>query len=378
MLIDSSDVKRIPIADPAMDMAEDLDAFKSILERVLTSGLLVLGPEVSLLERELGELIAPGRRVVSCASGTDALTLAIRVLDLPEGTRVGIAPNAGFYATIAALHCNLLPLFMDVDLESGSSTLSSVQAAISEGARAIIVTHLYGLINPNVVAIAQLCKEQGVYLIEDCSQSFGAKLASGVAGSFGDLSTFSFYPSKNLGALGDGGAVSTASPKFESKLRSLRQYGWGKKYHVELAGGLNSRLDELQAGFLRHTLQSLESRNARRSEIAASYLESVQENSNLIPPTAGDTLGNVWHLFVVRTGASMVESLRDHLMHAGVEVGVHYPVTDNQLRPDLPSCQGGVPNAEERSRTMLSLPIFPSLGDEQVTRVKLALEGWNP
>ncbi len=247
---------------------------RTSIDRVLARGWLVLGPEVEQFERAFAAYLGIGY-CMGLANGTDAIELALKAIGISPGDRVATVANAGMYTTTAVLTIGAEPHFMDVDLDTRVVTLDEVRKAIQAGVKAVVVTHLYGLAIPEMTAIADYCAQKNIFLIEDCAQAHGAQIDGRYVGTFGVASSFSFYPTKNLGALGDGGAVVTHHPQLAEKLRQLRQYGWIKKYSVEMAGARNSRLDEIQAAVLLGLLPHLDEANNRRREIAARYSTSI-------------------------------------------------------------------------------------------------------
>ena len=244
-------------------------ALDAALQRVLQRQWFVLGEEVREFEREFAAWCGVAH-CVTVANGTDALELALRALGVQRGDEVLCAANAGFYASTAALAMGAVPGYVDVDESTQTLSPAALRAALAARTRkpaAVVATHLYGQL-ADVAGIAAVCAEAGVPWIEDCAQSHGAERGARKAGSFAPLACFSFYPTKNLGALGDGGAVTSGDVQLADRVRALRQYGWSSKYHVTEPGGRNSRLDELQAAVLRLKLGHVERQNGERREIA--------------------------------------------------------------------------------------------------------------
>ena len=285
---------------------------------------------------------------------------------MTAGDRVAVAANAAMYGTSAVLACGAVPLF--VDIEEAGATLDPArlsEAFASMVPRAIIVTHLYGRL-ARIDEILQLCRSHGVAVVEDCAQAHGARSNSRAAGSFGDVAAFSFYPTKNLGALGDGGAIVTSDTGIGQRARQLRQYGWTAKYTNTHAGGRNSRLDEIQARMLLTMLPLLDGWNARRREIANRYSNEIRNPAIAVPAPAGEEY--VGHLYVVHCDRR--DALRTHLEGIGVQTDVHYPVPDHRQ-----PCHRGaydhiqLPVTERLATTALTLPCFPELTDEEAGRV---------
>jgi dTDP-3-amino-2,3,6-trideoxy-4-keto-D-glucose/dTDP-3-amino-3,4,6-trideoxy-alpha-D-glucose/dTDP-2,6-dideoxy-D-kanosamine transaminase len=357
-------VQSIPFNDLKALHRAGQQALQAALVEVLGSGWYVLGEAGRRFEQAFADYCGSGF-CVGVASGSDALELALRALEVGPGDRVVTVANAGGYASLAILHCGAAPLFVDIDPATLLLDPAALDAALATRPKALILTHLYGRLAA-VEAIAERCREHGVALIEDCAQAHGAEHGGRRAGSFGALGCFSFYPTKNLGALGDAGAVIGNDPALATRLRALRQYGWGDKYRIELAGGRNSRLDELQAAFLLARLPRLATDNARRQAIARRYDTAIRNPLiELLPRGADD---DVAHLYVLRSARR--DALREHLAAAGIGSGVHYPLPDH-LQPALPVApdQAPLPHTERAAREILSLPCHPALDDDQVARV---------
>ena len=305
---------------------------RTAVQRVLAGGceLHIQGPEHGLFESELAAFLGVSH-VVGVASGSDALVLALLAVDCGPGDEVVTAANAGGYASsaIARLGCDVS--YAEVDSDSLLMTPYSVLDAIGPATRAVVVTHLYGNV-AKVEEIVAVCRPQGIAVIEDCAQSLGALSQGRRVGTIGDVAAFSFYPTKNLGAAGDGGAVATADDDVAATVRSLRQYGWGPKYQVDASGqGSNSRLDEVQAAILRVGLPGLDSANERRREIVGRYAEALTGRS--VRLVSGVTPEFVAHLAVVRADGRF--GLQASLAAVGVETDIHYPIPDH-LQKGLP------------------------------------------
>lgn len=348
-------------------------AVKAALQRVLDSGWVVLGPEVKRFEAAFAEYVGV-RACVGVANGTDAIEIALRAFGLAPGARVATVANAGMYSTIAAAAAGVDPFFMDVDLDTRNVSVAEVRRALESGVKAVIVTHLYGRPVHEIEAIALTCAQARVPLLEDCAQAHGASVAGRQVGSFGTAASFSFYPTKNLGAIGDGGAVVTDDLQLAGLMRALRQYGWSDKYNVVLGGARNSRLDEFQAAVLSEFLPSLERLNARRRQIAQLYAQKIDHPFVKLPSWTDQSVA---HLYVVR--ASMRESLRSHLRASGIASDVHYPIPDHR-QPVLQArfTQLRLPNTELLAAEVLTLPCYPEMRDEDVLTVATAVNAWRP
>jgi dTDP-4-amino-4,6-dideoxygalactose transaminase len=340
--------------------------------RVVAGGWYVLGGEVDAFEREFAAWCGT-RHAIGVGNGSDALELAIASLGLPAGAQVAVAPNAAMYATLAIVANGLEPLFVDVDPRRATIDPQALASALTPRTRAIVSTHLYGTL-ADMVAIDSIAREHGLAVIEDCAQAHGASRDGRRAGSFGTLACFSFYPTKNLGALGDGGAVVTSDDALAARVRQLRQYGWKEKYDVTVARGRNSRLDEMQAAFLRLKLPLVDGWNARRRAIAARYARDIRHPAIEVPPVHGDD--QVAHLCVVRSERR--DALRAHLAACGIGVDVHYPIPDHR-QPVFGERYAALslPVAERLARTSLSLPCFAELDDAEVDFVVDASNRWS-
>ena len=331
---------------------------------VIASERYVLGPQVEAFEAAFGAYVGV-KHVVSVANGPDALELALRALGIGSGDRVVTVANAGFYASTAIRAIGASPVYVDVDDSRLTMSPDALEAALSSSVvQAVVVTHLYGQL-ADMATIAKLCASAGVPLVEDCAQAHGARSGGDQAGSWGATACFSFYPTKNLGALGDGGAVVTDDDQFAQRLRGLRQYGWGRKYEVILAGGRNSRLDELQAAVLAAKLPRLDAANAERRAIAKRYNKAFSGVPLKLPVSVGADY--VAHLYVIR--CEQRDALRAHLAHRGIASEIHYPVPDHHQQVVSDSPKVSLPVTEAVCRQALSLPCFPGLLDEQVDRV---------
>ena len=342
------------------------------LSRVLARGWFVLGPEVTAFEEEFAQYLGVSKSV-SLANGTDALELALRAVGISRGDGVATVANAGMYTTTALLAIGADPFYIDVDPSSRTTTLAECERALDAGVKAIVVTHLYGTATPEIKQIAGLCASRKVPLIEDCAQAHGAKIDGKMVGSFGDISCFSFYPTKNLGALGDGGAIATNNAQLAETVGRLRQYGWSSKYEVALGGSRNSRLDEMQAAILREFLPLLDQWNARRRAIARLYAATITNPGVQLPACDGENY--VGHLYVIQT--KQPANLRAYLKEKQIASEVHYPIPDyrqpvfNGKFADL-----RLPNTEQLACSILTLPCYPEMSDEQVYQVSEAVNSW--
>lgn len=350
---------------PVNDLARAIAAQRADLDRalgeVLDSGWVVLGPQVRGFEEELAAYVGVAH-AASVANGTDALTIALTALGCGPGDLVATVANAGGYSTTAIRNVGAIPVYVDVDPTTALMTVDSMRPALESGVKVAVVTHLFGAMAA-VEEIVDLCHARGVKVLEDCAQAIGAERAGRRAGSIGDAAAFSFYPTKNLGALGDGGAITTNDASLDEAVRSLRQYGWEGKYTVGRTGGRNSRLDELQAAVLRVRLPALDAGNARRREIHHRYSQAASDQFF----GAGDD-SFVAHLAVLDT--SDRPRARAALDAAGIMSDIHYPIPDHQQPVTAEHhVAGSLAVTEHLAGRILTVPCFPELTDAEVARV---------
>ncbi|RRR72640.1 MAG: DegT/DnrJ/EryC1/StrS family aminotransferase [Candidatus Viridilinea halotolerans] len=362
---------QVPFGDLARQAAalgEDLNA---ALLRVAAGGWYVLGEEVRQFEAEFAAYCGTAH-CVGVANGFEALYLALVALEIGPGDEVITVANACIYQAAAILQAGARPVFVDVDPQTHNLDPNLIEAALTPRTKAILPVHLYGRL-ADMPAIYALARAHGLALIEDAAQAHGAwqEVAGHPrrAGAWGDVACFSFYPSKNLGALGDGGALTTDDVALAAHLRSLRMYGWDKKYVTSALGGRNSRLDEIQAAVLRLKLRHLEAWNRARAERAGWYNELLAGLPLTLP---ADEPGHVYHLFVVESAQR--DALRQQLLAAGIGCDIHYPLPTH-LQPayqHLGYQPGALPVTERLASQILSLPLYPELRREEVALVAQA------
>lgn len=352
-------------ANPAAQFRCYQAEIEEAIQRVLESGRYILGPEVDALEREFAAYIGTGH-AIGVANGTDALELALRALDIGNGDEV-ITVSHTAVATVAAIEAaGAVPVLVDVDPHF--YTLDPVQLAevLTPRTRAVIAVHLYGQ-SADLDAIAGFCQEKGLALIEDVSQAHGATWKGKRLGSIGRIGCFSCYPTKNLGAIGDAGLVTTNDEALAIRIRMIREYGWQRRYVSDVVGR-NSRLDELQAAILRVKLRHLDADNAKRNAIARQYHQGLDQEVVKIPNTRGSS-DAVFHLYVTRSAKR--EQLIEHLNRQGVQTGIHYPMPIH-LQPAYKSrirTANDMSVTERLANEVLSLPMYPDLSSGQVGEV---------
>lgn len=343
--------------------------FKQVLE-IIESGQLIGGEAVDQFEAELSKYTKINF-VISVASGTDALLLALKALNLRDRARVLVADNAGGYGSVATLNAGLAPVFFDVNIDTFNIDLDKLEQ-INPEVDVLIATHLYG----NMIDMPRLMKwanSKNVFVIEDCAQSLGAEIDGKKAGSFGHLSTFSFYPTKNLGGIGDGGAVATADFEIANQVRKLKQYGWqiNSRYDVQIRGGINSRLDSINANVLKEKLKDLDSNNQTRRLIKQKYLEVQGTNFRMCEPKLA-LLSDVAHLAVGVT--ENVGRFSAHMASFGIQTARHYPIPDSmQQGLAFMGSEFETPVSKYLCSNVVSIPIYPELTDIQVSKVVEAL-----
>ena len=364
---------RIPFLELKPTYLELKDELDAAWYRVMDSGWYLLSSELESFEQEYAAYCG-SKHCIGVGSGLDALHLGLRALKVGPRDEVIVPSHTSIATWLAVTFAGAIPIPVEPDTKTFNLDPGRVAAAITPHTRAIIPVHLYGQpadMDP-IIAIAE---KHGLKVLEDAAQAQGAHYKERGVGSLGHAAAHSFYPSKNLGAFSDGGAVTTDDPALADKLRALRNYGSKLKYYHERIG-TNSRLDELQAAFLRVKLAKLNEWNARRKTIAHYYLNELQRLPELVLPFVPADVDPVWHLFVVRHPRR--DELQRHLAEAGIGTLIHYPVPPHLsgAYSDLGQRQGTYPIAEEQSRTVLSLPIGPHLNREAQNHVIAAIRSF--
>lgn len=357
----------IPLFDYQRQWRERQSEILTTIQRVLASGQLILGAEGRAFENAMSSLIGV-EHCVGVNSGTDALVLALRVLGIQPGDGVITVPNTAVPTAAAIRLCGARPVFVDVDPETLLMDVERLKEMDITGCRAIIPVHLHGLM-VDMDPLMAFARSRGLFVIEDCAQSLGAFYKGRAAGSFGDVSCFSFYPTKNLGAYGDGGLCATADADLAKALKRQRMYGFDET-PIAQVDGLNSRLDELQAGILNLKLKYFDADMQRRQSLAQRYLEKLDGRRMQLPQLLQDRTHS-WHIFAIRS--PFRQELKEKLAARGILTGVHYPVPLHRMPAylNLGYAAGDLPVAEKAASELLSLPLFPELThDEQDTVVE--------
>ena len=365
-----SNSQLVPLNDLSRwDEVDKLNVSRAIQD-VVDSGHFINGPKTTLLNTRLKQML-DGREIVFVGNGTDALMLSLLGLGVKEGDLVATVANAGGYATSAILRIGAVPVLVDVDPHTAQISVEDLRLKLQShlAMKAVVVTHLYGQMADMPTVLAAV-RDYGCLVIEDCAQSIGAVQAGLTSGTFGDASTFSFYPTKNLSCLGDGGAISFKSTAHAEYARQLAQYGWSSRYVIDHEGGFNSRLDEMQAAVLLERIDGLQKNNDKRRQIVNRYKAALKDSRFLI---GEDDPSFVGHLAVLVTGSRDADM--SSLKKANIATGIHYPILDHQ--------QAGwktyfsnvrLSNSESLVQKIVSLPCFPLLEEFEIERVCEALQ----
>lgn len=365
-------------ADPNACLAPCREEVRAAIDRVLASGRYILGPEVEAFEHEFAAWSGPAH-AVTVANGTDAIELALRAVGVRPGDGVVVPANTVSATLAAVVSAGARPVFCDVDPRTlclGAERLAKLLASPrGAGVTAVVPVHLYG--HPcaigEIVALAGL---RGLRVVEDCAQAHGAVWEKRKVGAWGDAAAFSFYPTKNLAALGDGGAVLTNDDSTAAELRALRQYGWRERY-ISAAEGTNSRLDEIQAAILRVRLRYLDAENLRRRQLAEIYFARLADSGLRLPPRSAEGVVPVFHQFVVRTERR--EALRAWLSARGIVAQALYPVPAHRqpaFAKFAPADAAELAECERACAEVLSLPVHPGLSEADVAKVAATVLEW--
>jgi dTDP-4-amino-4,6-dideoxygalactose transaminase len=359
----------VPFLDLKAINSRHVTELKAAAARVIDSGWYVLGEEVKAFEAEFAAWTG-SPHCVGTSDGLSALILALRGWKelglLRDGDAVAVPANTYIASILAITENRLRPVLVEPDEDTFNLGATKLAAALTPDVKAVLAVHLYGQL-ADMPAIAKLCRERGLLLLEDAAQSHGALIGGVKAGAWGDAAAFSFYPGKNLGALGDAGALTCKDGKLADMVRALRNYGSHVKYQ-NLVQGPNDRLDELQAALLRVKLKHIDADNARRREIAARYRREIKAAGVRLPSVRADEESHVWHLFVVRVPDRA--SFQRRLLDRGVHTAIHYPIAPHHQQAyakELGRLQ--LPLTEALHREVVSLPVSPAMTDAQVDHV---------
>jgi dTDP-4-amino-4,6-dideoxygalactose transaminase len=372
LIIETGEMYMIPFLDLREVNSPYQNEISAVMEQVLEKGWYILGEQVSSFEKEFAEYCGT-KHCISVANGLDALNLIIKGYGFGEGDEI-IVPANTFIATLLALsENNVTPILVEPCPVSFNLDPQQIEDKITSNTRAIIVVHLYGQVT-NMDHIYILAEKYGLKIIEDSAQAHGANYINKKAGNLGDASAFSFYPGKNLGALGDGGAITTNDDNLAEVLFSLRNYGSHKKYHC-IYKGINSRLDEIQAAILRIKLKYLDRDNSIRRNISLYYRNQIN-NPEIMVPKVESSLeeSHVWHLFVIRSKKR--NHLQDYLRSKGIQTVIHYPIPPHKQEAYKEYNHLSLPITESMHEEVLSLPMSPVLKDDHVALVVKTLNDY--
>lgn len=361
----------IPVFDYLRGYERIRGEVEAAMQRVIASGQLILGPEGAAFEREFADYVGAAE-AVAVGSGTSAIVIALRALGIGPGDEVITVSHTAAATVGAVRETGAAARLVDVDQESLLIDPGKIEARIGPRTRAILPVHLYG--RPAAMhAIGKIAARHGLAVVEDCAQAHGARIAGRHVGAFGAIGCFSFYPTKNLGALGDGGLCVTGDAQLAERMRRLRFHGFDARRSAQIEG-LNSRLDEIQAALLRVKLRHLDGSLAARRQIARQYVEALADADLCLPQCEPGT-DHAWHLFVVRSPRRprLIESLKQ----SGIGCGIHYPVPVHLMPAysHLGCPRGSLPVTEQAAEEVLSLPMFPELAVEEVRAVCDAVLG---
>lgn len=355
---------------PMHDEIEEkiMSAFKKVYEK----NWFIMGEEVQSFQNEFSKF-CDVNYTVGCGTGLDALYLILKANNIGTGDEVIIPSNTFIATALAVSYTGATPIFVEPNINTYTIDVNLIEEKITSKTKAIIAVHLYG--HPSDMdGICEIAKKHNLLVMEDAAQAHGATYKGRKVGSLGDASGFSFYPGKNMGALGDGGCVTTNNEEIYAKIKALSNYGSHKKYHHSYKG-TNSRLDEMQAAFLRIKLQHIEKWNEQRAEIAHKYITGIN-NSKITLPVIEENIKDAWHLFVVRTEKR--EEFQQYLKNNGIDTVIHYPIPIHlqECYKELGFKEGAYPIAEKIAREVLSLPVWPGMTEEQIDYVISTVNKW--
>ena len=360
---------------PVNNLKRGFDLYQEEYEQkaleVLRSGWYILGKEVEQFEEEFAAYMG-AKYAIGVDNGLNAIVLGIKALDITRGDEVIVAANT-YIATVLGVSLNgATPVFIDVTSHHNLDP-AKIEAAITDRTKAVLVTHFYGQAC-EMKQIKEICDKHGLYLLEDCAQSHCAENCGQISGTIGDMGFFSFYPTKNMGGFGDGGAVLTNNEALKDKLKALRNYGSVKRYQNDYEGH-NSRLDEIQAGLLRVKLKHLDELTAARRSVAARYYAEMN-NPKVELPTVAENCTHVYHLFVVQTDDR--DRFMEHLKNCGVASDIHYPIPPFLAKPYLylGYTYADFPMTEKLYKRIVSLPIYDGMTEEEVNQVIKAVNSY--
>ncbi|MEY4483387.1 MAG: Erythromycin biosynthesis sensory transduction protein EryC1 [Verrucomicrobiota bacterium] len=354
-------------AYPLEDYRQHKQAIDDSLARVLEKGHYILGNEVTSFEKEFAAYTRT-KHCIGVANGTDAIEVILRALNIGQGCKVALPSHTAVASASGIARAGATPVFVDIDLESRTLCPLALESLLSspqgENVKAVLAVHLYG--HPcEMASLQSVADKHGVILLEDCAQAHGATYQGKSVGSLARAAAFSFYPTKNLGAIGDGGGITTNDSELADQINVIRQYGWKERY-ISACEGVNSRLDELQAALLRVKLQTLPASILKRRQLAALYQELLKDTSVVTTPVCKQDCEHAYHLYVVRS--SRRDALMKHLLNHGVPAALHYPAAIHQ-QPGyfaIANQSPPLPNTDTLIKQILTLPLHPYLSEEAI------------
>ncbi len=359
---------------PIEDYRHHQPAIDAALRAMLGAGQYILGPEVDAFEQEFAAFVG-ARHAIGVANGTDAIEVILRALDIGQGARVAVPSHTAVASAAAISRAGAEPVFVDVDRESCTVCPDALESLLNSpagaGVKAVLAVHIYG--HPvSWDRLLEVTRRHGVLLLEDCAQAHGATLGGAGVGSLGLAAAFSFYPTKNLGAIGDGGAITTSDDDLAARIRCIRQYGWKERY-ISHCEGVNSRLDEMQAAILRVKLRTLPQQILQRRALAELYALGLRDIPEVRTPAVRAGCEHAYHLYVIQCESR--DALMAHLQNAGIPAAQHYPAAIHQQPgyQHITERSPALPETEHIVRRILSLPLHPYLSDESVAAVCSAI-----
>ncbi|MEZ0385509.1 MAG: DegT/DnrJ/EryC1/StrS family aminotransferase [Verrucomicrobium sp.] len=366
-------------AYPLEDALAHQEEIHEALQNFIQKGSYILGPEVTGFEEEFAAYVKVSK-VVGVANGTDAIEVMLRAVKIGPGDRVAVPSHTAVASASGICRAGAVPVYVDIDPDTFTlcpeSLKSLLQSPEGQGIKAVLAVHLYG--HPcDMDRLEEICGRRGIALLEDCAQAHGARYKGRMVGSLGRAAAFSFYPTKNLGALGDGGAVATQDDELAAEMLAIRQYGWKERY-ISASQGVNSRLDEMQAAILRIKLRSLPAGLQRRRELAMLYGELLNACQHIVPPIERPECDHAYHLYVIRSPHR--DALVQHLTGKGVPVAVHYPAAIHQQPgyAEFAAASAPLPVTEAAMKEILTLPLHPYLDEEAVRYACAAIREFSP
>ena len=352
-------------ANPKYENLKYLKEIENNISKAIKKGKYILGDEVEKFEAKFSKFLGC-KYSVGVNSGTDALIIALKVLKLKKNDEVIIPSISASATAIAVKNVGAKIVYADLDLDSYNVSAKTIKSKISKKTKAIIVVHLHGL-SADIISIKKLIKNKNIKIIEDCAQSHGSKLNKKYTGNLGDIGCFSFYPTKNLNCIGDGGAITTNNKKYYNLAKKIRQYGWTNRDDSKIVG-INSRLDEIQATILLIKLKKISFLNNQRREIAKKYLKNIKKSKKIILPKFKNIENHVFHHFVIRLNKINRSKLINSFLNKGIQILVHYkkPLYNQSA---LYGVGGKLNNSKKIAKNIISKPIYPNLKDIEIKKI---------